>query len=1179
MGFLGVYNAIYDYIPQGDQELAIQEGDLLFVIDKSSDDGWWNAKKKAPGEEEDEPTGLIPNNYVQEAKPTHRARALFDYTRQTDEELSFNEDSSLQVYDTSDPDWTLVGLSGEYGFVPANYIELSEGSDEVEQRSPSPLQKSELETDRPLTPTSAESTTRSPAAALAGILSSKGSSSAAPQSSAVPAPSSRRPVYTPEASDEDTPSPPAPSLPTRPVSQQVSSPPLNGARSPASPGVVASPPYNRQARHADDDDDNLKSPGGFHLYNISEMIDFIGKKKKLPTTLGINIATGTIMIAPAKSSDGPQQEWTAEKLTHYSIEGKHVFMELVRPSKSADFHAGAKDTAEEIVSALGEMAGAVRAEGLREVLAAGSGSAATQKKGYMLYEFMAQGDDEVTVAVDDEVIILDDNKSDDWWMVRRLRNGKEGVVPSSYVEITGVVETTPSPAVTGLNAGRSTVEQNRLEEQRLAKAASKSKRGRRESDPSRAEVGPGMRLPERGSSLHGNSQPSRSKRDRTDGKGPSKPRPESGRTRTWTDRSGSFKVDAAYLGCTDGKIHLHKTNGVKIAVPVVKMSVEDLEYVERITGMSLDEDKPLSDIKRRSQMSKETPPPTISKDAPKTSEFDWFDFFLQCGVPVHQCERYASNFTRDSMDEAILPEISPNVLRTLGLKEGDILRVMKFLDTKFGRGDSRAKRNVSFGGAEVMGNGEGIPEDGATSPTAGGGLFSGPGGTLRNNTRKGRPAPAVQTNDTVDPKAFERKDPRKDSKPEGTPTPLTGVPAPITKQKAGFDDDAWDVKPSKQSQAPTATPSGPFSSASPPPPQQPALTGAMQELSLLSPPLQPTVAHVTGQQQQPLSQQPSQPQQGQPTGPTPSFFDQLSKQPTATQQNFSQQISPTPPAGTSQPAYGMQPQQSGIQANAVSRQRPQAPQPTGQSQGSLMPPPPARPLSAPQNVSQQSNFAPPPLQPHLTGAMYNTNSQQQQIAPPGQSMSEIRYQQTSQQQQLQNQPTGFAPQMAGMPGQNQGFGPYGNQGNFAQPNQGPFNPQPIQQYPNGTGSPFANPGQQQQPNGGFQPLQSQGGSQQFSPSSYQQPVQTGGINAGLPPPIQPQSTGFGGFGQNYGPSPPPPPPPIPQQNTVAPLQPQKTGPAPPIRFGVTADTKKLTPQPTGRRANLSQATPQNPFGF
>src|SRR5208282_5094959 len=112
----------------------------------------------------------------------------------------------------------------------------------------------------------------------------------------------------------------------------------------------------------DGDDDSARGySGGFHLYNINEMVSVMGKRKKMPTTLGINLATGTIMIAPEKVRDGPQQEWTAEKMTHYSLEGKHVFLELVRPSKSVDFHAGAKDTAQEIVAALGELAGAVRA--------------------------------------------------------------------------------------------------------------------------------------------------------------------------------------------------------------------------------------------------------------------------------------------------------------------------------------------------------------------------------------------------------------------------------------------------------------------------------------------------------------------------------------------------------------------------------------------------------------------------------------------------------------------------------------------------------------------------------------------------------------------------------------------------------------------------------------------------
>src|SRR5690242_10706554 len=66
MGFVGIYKAVYDYAPQAEGELQITEGDLLYVLEKSTDDDWWKAKKKATGEDEDEPVGLIPNNYVEE---------------------------------------------------------------------------------------------------------------------------------------------------------------------------------------------------------------------------------------------------------------------------------------------------------------------------------------------------------------------------------------------------------------------------------------------------------------------------------------------------------------------------------------------------------------------------------------------------------------------------------------------------------------------------------------------------------------------------------------------------------------------------------------------------------------------------------------------------------------------------------------------------------------------------------------------------------------------------------------------------------------------------------------------------------------------------------------------------------------------------------------------------------
>ena len=419
------------------------------------------------------------------------------------------EDAALTVYDTTDPDWALVGFDGEYGFAPANYIELRDAPSRASlQKEPTPrVVESRREAEsRPNPPSTSPQagSVQSPAAALAGILNREPSAVARPQSPSPSSPSpdlpARRPTYTPEASDDDAPTPKAPPvLPTRPASQSLSSPRTTTALrdSVEPPRVRASPPFNR-AILQDASEDALRSPGGFHLYNVSEMVSAMGKRKKMPTTLGLNTATGTIMIAPEKSRDGPQQEWTAEKLTHYSIEGKHVFLDLVRPSKSVDFHAGAKDTAEEIVSALGEIAGAAKAEGLREVLAAGSSAANGQRRGQVLYDFVAQGDDEVTVGVGDEVIILDDTKSEEWWMVKRVKDGKEGVMPSSYAEVVR----TSTPRANPIDTGRSVAERNRLEEERLTKQAVKASSARQKCTSSqRPDVGLGVALPQRGSSL------------------------------------------------------------------------------------------------------------------------------------------------------------------------------------------------------------------------------------------------------------------------------------------------------------------------------------------------------------------------------------------------------------------------------------------------------------------------------------------------------------------------------------------------------------------------------------------------------------------------------------------------------------------------------------------------------
>lgn len=539
-------------------------------------------------------------------------------------------------------------------------------------------------------------------------------------------------------------------------------------------------------------------------------------------------------------------------------------------------------------------------------------------------------------------------------------------------------------------------------------------------------------------------------------------------------------------------------NGVKIAVPVVKMSVEDLEYVERMTGVSLDEDKPLSDIKKQQKSRAAEREASNSRPAGASiqrPEYDWFQFFLSCDVAVGLCERYAQAFKRDSMDESVLPDIDATVMRNLGIREGDIIKIMRFLDKKLNRKDG--KRNVSF---------EGEDEGEA-------GLFSGPGGTLKNNTRKGRPAPAVQTNDVVDANAFSQNGAEKSST-QGVATPLATAPTPAEKdvKRGGFDDDAWDVKPSKQSASNSPPASAPPAPA--PAPQQPAITGSMQELSLLSTPLEPVKAQST-------AQVPPQPQA--PPAVTPSIFAGIGNQQTGVPQP---QPNPTGPL---------------FPAN-LARQRPGPPQMTANS--TLIPPlPPSRPLSAPQAATA---YAPPPLQAQATG--YGVF--QPQIAPLGQSLHDLNLQRLQQQQQQQMQQQQFMQQQTGMMQQPTGSGSGFNQFNPGAPNN--FQQFPMQTgvpqqpfMPNQTGSPFANPPAQPfQP----QPLQAQPtGFQSAFPTGQQFPQATG-INSYLPQALQPQPTGImngtNGFRQNLA---PPPVPPMPQQQS-SPLIPQQTGPAPPGKF-------------------------------
>ena len=349
--------------------------------------------------------------------------------------------------------------------------------------------------------------------------------------------------------------------------------------------------------------------------------------------------------------------------------------------------------------------------------------------------------------------------------------------------------------------------------------------------------------------------------------------PSINNTRIWHDKSGQFKVEAEFLGFNQGKIRLHKLNGVVIEVAVEKMSHPDIQFLEDITGKRLmpgDDDVPLRSAveQRRRESSTRGAAAAASggrereserererrkekereREAKKRQEgrsrrnVDWFEFFLAAGVDLDDCTRYAAAFERDKIDEAILPEMDAGVLRSLGLREGDIIRVVKLIERKYRSRDERApsSKEKQMRADEELARKLQEEEQNAkrgknASPAPQ--LFSGPDGSLKNNTRRGRPTPSTSRQGTsVDAASLATAT---ESLRLNTASPLsrTATTSPESSRRTpaagGFDDDAWTPRP------PSVKPMTPATPAAPPTPSPAPPTPAVQP-TVASPPPAPT---------------------------------------------------------------------------------------------------------------------------------------------------------------------------------------------------------------------------------------------------------------------------------------------------------------------------------------------------
>lgn len=814
--YLAVLKASYDYEPQSEDELAITENQIVLLLERTDDD-WWKVKIKGESQEEDSPSGLVPAAYVEQAEHTSLVRAIYDYDSAAPGELSIKEDEVLMVFDREE-DWILVQSKegGKAGFVPGNYVEETTGV----ESTPAPV-------------------------------------SVAPQIII----------------------PPSPEPPARPLSVYVD-PADRVAQSKAQARVSDE---IKTWSVSEVDKKGKKKKGTLGIGNGS--LFFASESDKTPVQKWQISDVGDISIEKNKHVHIDMGGPNATKL-HFNVGSRDTADAVVEKLQTSRRLASAEQRAvisppprSEVSSLVKKNGASVRfaeespaiippressEEEEEETEEVGQGTTDDGEPAVALYDFEGTGSDELTVQEGERLWIIE-KEGEEWWKCRN-EHGIEGVVPASYLESTGGASITAEPENDGVaereeqerleaerkeeerrERERAEKERKKKEQEQRAKAAAAAAevdRKRREKEEAAAAAEAERRKrqeaakraqqkAERGQSSSPRPPTSQAKhRESTSSAGRSsndanKSVPSAESTRIWHDRSGQFRVEAAFLGYSNGKLRLHKVNGVVIEVPSEKMSLEDIRYVERLDAKSDkapaaprrhsdDDDQPLAlkqkEVVRRATMSAQQ----------KKPQTDWFEFFLNAGCDIDDCTRYAASFERDKIDEAILPDTTESTMRSLGLREGDIIRVTKHIQQKFAKPKKDTSQEQLIRDEELarqlQDEENGTRSKGSSSPAPN--LFAGPGGVLKNNTqRRGRPLPSKSLPPpSVDLNAISTAS----DQIKRTGSPLVMSPATLTPVQppqrssstvpvtSGFEDDAWTNRPgSKPSAANYRAPSAP----------------------------------------------------------------------------------------------------------------------------------------------------------------------------------------------------------------------------------------------------------------------------------------------------------------------------------------------------------------------------------
>ncbi|XP_015200070.1 SH3 domain-containing protein 19 isoform X2 [Lepisosteus oculatus] len=121
--------ALYDYTPHTEEDLSLKQGDYILITEEIDAD--WS-RGRLNGKE-----GFFPTSYVQRSagSPTSgnsqtgnkqggRAKALFDFTSESEDELSMKAGDIITALESVDEEWFAGELRGKCGLVPKNYVQV-----------------------------------------------------------------------------------------------------------------------------------------------------------------------------------------------------------------------------------------------------------------------------------------------------------------------------------------------------------------------------------------------------------------------------------------------------------------------------------------------------------------------------------------------------------------------------------------------------------------------------------------------------------------------------------------------------------------------------------------------------------------------------------------------------------------------------------------------------------------------------------------------------------------------------------------------------------------------------------------------------------------------------------------------------------------------------------------------